>query len=224
MSTALGPDVGRELLDDLGFLLVPGPPTAVGRSYLFVAIRPEPTLRHFDPERVDFWATPAGHGLPAGVEWATREPPAGEYSWGPIRVVDRVNAANEFASFGGEVVVARLPQAKIIVFSSDAPIVACGGHSQEWAAWGREIEGFLARLRAAADPRGPLEAKIAGLSPMARYAAFIEDTLTRRGGASEQLLTDPMTLAALSRERARLKEAAAAEWAAGVGLLRKVLE
>ena len=34
-----------------------------------------------------------------------------------------------------------------------APIVASGGHSQEWEPGSRDLSAFLARLRAAADPR-----------------------------------------------------------------------
>lgn len=221
MNVPLGPEVGRELLDDLGFLLVPGSPLSVGRAYLFVAIRPQPTLRHFDPERIDYWVTPAGHGVAASVESATREPLAGEHSWGSIRIVDRLSAANEFATFGGELLVARLAEAKICVFSSDAPIVACGGHSQDWAPGARDMYGFLARLRAAADPRGPLEPLIAGLSPVARYAAFVADSLERARRSEEQVGSASESRVVLERERSRLQSGATADWAAGVGLLAR---
>lgn len=221
MNATLGPEVGRELLDDLGFLLVPGPPLQVGRAYLFVAIRPQPTLRHFDPERIDYWVTPAGHGVPASIERATREPLAGEHSWGSIRIVDRVGAANEFATFGGELLVARLAEAKICVFSSDAPIVACGGHSQDWAPGARDMYGFLARLRAAADPRGPLEPIIAGLSPVARYAAFVADSLERIRRSEEQVGWATESRLVLERERSRLLAEASGEWTAGGELLAR---
>jgi hypothetical protein len=224
MRDVLGPTVGRELLDDLGFLLVPGPPLVVGRSYLFVAIRPHPTLRHFDPESVEYWVTPGGHGVPAAIEWATREPAAGDHSWGPIRVSDRLGKTNEFATFGGELLVARVPETKIVVFSSAAPIVACGGHSQEWAGGGREIHAFLGRLRAAADPRAGLEQTIALLSPTARYAAFIADALeqARRVEMNTGWTSDARPV--LERERARLEAESPTDWARGVELAAKVLE
>jgi hypothetical protein len=221
LSADLGPDAGRELLDDLGFLLVPGPPLQPGKAYLFVAIRPRPTLRHFDPERIDYWVASAGHGVAASIEWATREALAGEHSWGSIRAVDRVSAANEFATFGGELLVARLAEAKICVFSSDAPIVACGGHSQDWAPGARDVYGFLARLRAAADPRGPLESIIAGLSPVARYAAFVADSLDRARRSEEQVGWTKESRLVLEREHGRLRAEASAEWAAGVELLAR---
>jgi hypothetical protein len=224
MSTSLGPEVGRELLDDLGFLLVPGPPLEVGRSYLFVAVRPTPTLRHFDPERVDYWVTREGHGVPASIDWPSREPLTGDHSWGQIRVVDRLGAANEFLSFGGELIVTRLADIKICVFSSDAPIVACGGHSQDWAAGARDMYGYLGRLRAVADPRDTLEAQIGALSPAARYAAFVADALKRARRSEEHVGWPSGSRPVLERERARLQAESAADWAAGVGLLGKVLE
>ena len=222
MSSLLGPDVGRELLDDLGFLLVQGPPLQSGRAYLFVAIRPQPTLRHFDPERVDYWVTPIGHGVAATVDWATREPLAGEHSWGSIRIVDRLSVANEFATFGGELLVARLAEAKVCVFSSDAPIVACGGHSQEWAPGARDMYGFLARLRAAADPRGPLEPLIARLSPVARYAAFVADSLERARRSEEQIGWARESRVVLERERGRLQAEMSGDWADGLSLANRL--
>ena len=222
MSSLLGPDVGRELLDELGFLLVPGPPLQVGRAYLFVAIRPQPTLRHFDPERIDYWVTPAGHGVPASIEWATREPLAGEHSWGWVRIIDRLGAANEFATFGGELLVARMDQVKICVFSSDAPIVACGGHSQDWAPSAREMYGFLARLRAAADPRDTLEPLIAGLSPGARYAAFVADALERARRSAEQVGWTSQSRLVFERERDRLRSQSIESWVAGADLARQL--
>jgi hypothetical protein len=222
MSTTLGPDTGRELLDDLGFLLVPGPPLQVGRAYLFVAIRPAPTLRHFDPERIDYWVTPSGHGLTASIDWASREPRDGEHSWGTIRIVDRLGVSNDFITFGGGLLIARLAEAKVAVFSSDAPILACGGHSQDWAPGARDVVGFLARLRAAADPRDSLEARIAGLSPTARYAAFVADALERTRRSEESLGWARESRMILERERGRLQADASDEWAAGLELVNQL--
>ena len=218
MTSELGPEIGRELLDDLGFLHVPGPPLAAGPAYLFVALRRAPTLRHFDPERIDYWITKNGHGTPATIEWASREPAVGEHAWGPIRVVDRLGVANLFATFGGQLLVARLAEAKVAVFSSDAPIVACGGHSQGWDAGSREVEASLARLRAAADPRGPLEPFIAGLSPVARYAAFVADALERARRSEESFGWARESRPVLERERNRLQTSAVDDWTAGVAL------
>jgi len=215
----LGPDEGRELLHELGFLHVPGAFGSAGASYLFVALRPRPTLQHFDPERVDYWASAAGHGQPAEIAWSGREAAVSDYSWGMIRVVDRVNAANPFASFGGNLLVARLPDVKICVLRSDAPILACGGHSQRWQPGAREAAAFIARLRAAADPRASLEAELCDLSPVARYAAFVHDSLERIKRSMQNSDEWPAEQrVVLERERSRLRADHAPDWAAGVDL------
>jgi hypothetical protein len=222
MTARLGPDVGRELLDELGFLHVPGAFGSAATSYLFVALRPRPTLQHFDPERVDYWVSSAGHGQPAEIAWPGREATVGDYSWGIIRVVDRVNETNEFASFGGSLLVARLAEVKTCVFSSEAPILACGGHSQAWQPGGREVAAFIARLRAAADPRGTLEAELCDLSPVARYAAFVHDGLERVSRSGPNSDWPVQTRSALERERSRLRADQAREWAAGVNLAERL--
>lgn len=218
MTAHLDANAGRQLLDDLGFLLVPGPPLDSGSAYLFVALRPAPTLRHFDPERIDYWATADGHGVPAAIEWASREPAASEHSWGTVRIVDRIGAANDFVSFGGDVLVMRTAEMKVAVFSSAAPIVAGGGHSQDWEPGSRDIAGFLARLRAAADPRGSLERHIAGLTPVARYASFVANSLAHVRASEKVFDWTRADRVVLERERRRLQVAAATEWAAGAEL------
>ncbi len=105
---------------------------------------------------------------------------------------------------------------KVAEFVSDAPIVARGGHSQEWAAESREMAGFLARLRAAADPRGSVEPELAAMSPVARYSAFVADDLARIHATEERLGWTRAYRATLERERRRLQADAAADWAVGV--------
>ena len=205
----------RDLLEDIGFLLVAGPPFVRGPAYLLVAVRPSPTLEHFDPERTDYWVTSGEHGTPASIGWATREPEMAEHSWGTIRVVDRLEAANEFVSFGGPLLVSRLSGVKVVVFRSDAPIVARGGHSQPWEAGAMEMAGFLARLRGAADPRGSLERRLARLSPSTRYAAFVADGLARIRAREASLGWTRADRSTLGRERRRLESEAPADWAAG---------
>jgi hypothetical protein len=43
------------LVSDLGFLAGPDIPDRPGPAYLLVALRDHPTLRHYDPERIDYW-------------------------------------------------------------------------------------------------------------------------------------------------------------------------
>lgn len=223
MPAQLDPSVGLELLDELGFLLVPGPPLARGTAYLFVALRRAPTLLHFDPERIDYWVSGAEHGLAASIERATKEPAVGEHSWGTIHLVDRLSVSNDFVTFGGQLHVARMAELKICVFSSDAPIVARGGHSQRWEAGSQEMAGFLARLRAAADPRGSVERQLAQMSPVARYAAFVADDLARLRATEERFGWSRAYRATLEHERRRLQADAPADWEVGVEFARTLM-
>src|SRR3954453_18929160 len=66
-----------ELLASLGFLLVPGPPTDRGPAYLLVGVRRQPTLRHFDPQRIELWAEGPAH---VTLEWPVDQLTC-RYSW-----------------------------------------------------------------------------------------------------------------------------------------------
>ena len=45
-----------------GFLANPDLPDRPGPAYLLVALRAAPSLRHYDPESVDYWVTEVGRG------------------------------------------------------------------------------------------------------------------------------------------------------------------
>ena len=40
----------------------PDLPDGPGPAFLLVALRPAPTMRHYDPEAIDYWVTKDGHG------------------------------------------------------------------------------------------------------------------------------------------------------------------
>jgi hypothetical protein len=214
-ATAIDAAEGRELIDQLGFLHVPGPPLARGKAYLIVGLRRVPTLNHFDPERIDYWVTQERHGTPASIDWPTRVPELSEFSWGTIHIVDRLGVSNEFLAFGGKLEVRRIEEVKVAVFSSDAPIVARGGHSQTWERGSHEITAYLAKLRAAADPRGDVERRLARLSPVARYAAFIRSSLVVVSETERRAGWSRADTAILARERRRLQQDWTDDWAAG---------
>jgi hypothetical protein len=224
MTAELDPAVGRQLLDDLGFLLVPGPPEARGTAYLFAALRPHPTLRHFDPERVDYWTTGEGHGVAASLDWSTRVAASSAFSWGEIRIIDRLDVSNEFVAFGGQLKVATITGVKVAVFSSVAPIVARGGHSQEWEPGSRDLAAFVARLRAAADPRQDLERRLAALSPAAIYAAYVATERAHAAASARSLGWAPEARNLLRREEARLRAESPDDWTAGSRLATELAE
>lgn len=217
---SLTPDIGRELLDELGFLHVPGPPLSASRAYLFVALRRHPTLRHFDPERVDHWVTVDGRGSLRSLEWRSPPSAAADFAWGAIRVVDRLNVANDYVGFGGRLDVARTPDLLVAVLSSTAPILARGGHSQGWDPLAEEAAGYLAELRAVAGTDAALEHRLAALAPQALYAAFVAEWLARFEAADRRVPWRPATLGMLRGQARRLRTDAAADWAAGESLTR----
>jgi hypothetical protein len=211
----LPPTIGRELLDELGFLHVPGPPLTASRAYLFVALRRTPTLRHFDPERVDYWCSSGPVGSRACIAVRDPLPVGGEFEWGQISIVDRLNVANDYVSFGGQLSVERAEGMTVAVFSSDAPILARGGRSQGWDPLAEEAAGYVARLRAAVGRSRALEQAALSTPPVALYAAFIFDELGREQAAARVVDWHPQTLALLRREARRLSTERPLDWATG---------
>ena len=217
MAAQLEAIAARELVEDLGFLLVPGPPLGIGRAYLIVAIRRSPTLAHFDPEQVDYWQTVNQRGAPVTVDASTPDD-AGEFSWGEIRIVDRLGAQNVFAAFGGGIETRRFDSTRILLFSSQAPIVARGGHSQEWGAESHEIDAHIACMRAAAVPGSDLERRLAAASPVARYASFLVTRIASASAGERRAGWSKADQALLRAEGRRLRTQAPADWDAGARL------
>jgi hypothetical protein len=128
LPTELAPNWAAPLLADLGFLASPDLPDRPGPAYLLVAIREVPTLRHYDPEVVEYWVTEAGRGTRRTLGRETRLPIETEFSWGLIRIVDRLRVTNEYLTFGGRLSAAAVDGAVIAVFTSPAPLLRRGGH------------------------------------------------------------------------------------------------
>lgn len=216
-STAvLDPVVGGELLADLGFLHVPGRPLASGSAYLFVALRPKPTLRHFDPERVDYWVTLETRGVRATLDRSTPLRDESDYAWGVISVVDRKAVVNEYVSFGGTLNLRRIDDVIVAVFRSVGPIVARGGHSQGWDLGAEEMAAFVGRLRAAAGASRTLESRLTELSPLAIYAAFVADSVSRHRDLHGVMIGSERVLEMLHSEQRWLSTECAADWQAGL--------
>lgn len=223
MATVLDPAIGSELLAKLGFLHVPGRPPADGLAYLFVALRPRPTLRHFDPERVDFWLNVDGRGTRSILDRSTPMRGEFEYAWGVISVVDRKSVVNEFVSFGGVVSVRRIDDVLVAVFRSSGPIAARGGHSQGWDFGAEEMGGFMGRLRAAAGASRSLELKLAELSPLAIYSVFVVDSLIRHRDRHGLLVGDERIVEMLRDEQHWLQAQFPEDWAAGQQIAERLV-
>jgi len=116
-------------VDDWGFLARPDLPDTPGPAFLIVALRPRPTLRHFDPEAVDYWVTDSDRGARRTLAHSTPMPRSEEFSWGMIRLVDRLGVSNEYLTFGGHLDAAMVDDAVVAAFASPAPLLRRGGHS-----------------------------------------------------------------------------------------------
>jgi len=216
----LDTDSAHDLLSDVGFLLVHGRPLDQGSSYLLVALRPKPTLLHFDPERVEYWSAHVDQAEAQELSWPIRTGTS-DYSLGTIRIVDRVGASNSFISFGGELSLSRDSDVGAVLFRSPVPILALHGRSGPSDPLATNICAFVAVLRGAATSDRALARKIIGATPIALYAAFIERTLALY--QSEPGRAGHVRLVSLLRmERRQLQAEAPAEAAAGIELAARL--
>lgn len=208
-------------VDHWGFLANPDLPDGPGPAYLLVALRPAPTLQHFDPEAVDYWVTVHGRGQRRTLTHDARMPRSEEFSWGLIRLVDRLDVSNEYLTFGGHLDAARIEDDVVAAFSSPAPLLRRGGHSQGWDGGADAIGGFFGRMMIAIDYAPGFEAAFSDASPLTRYAAFIRDADERRRRPRRSELTDDEVGRLAQREATRLRAEARPEWEAASTLLAR---
>ena len=161
-----------ELLTNVGYLLVRGSPFERGPAYLLVAIRPRPTRAHFDPERIEYWSAGPGAAQEATLEWPIVVAPS-TYSWGTIKIIDRVAAVNRFVSFGGSLSSARDGALSAALFRSDAPILAVSGRGEAGDPLAASVVGFFARLAAACGADSTLARDVSAMDPLTIYAAYL---------------------------------------------------
>jgi hypothetical protein len=168
-----------ERLSVWGFLAHPDLPDGPGPASLIVALRDVPTLRHYDPEIVEFWSTEGDRGTRRAITRATTMPLVTTLSWGEIRIIDRLGVSNEYLTFGGRCEAGLVGSVGIVVFTSSAPILRRGGHSQGWDDGADAIGAFFGRLLVTVDYVPGFEAALAAAEPLDRYAAFIADAAAR---------------------------------------------
>jgi hypothetical protein len=216
------PAVAAPLLADLGFLASPDLPDRAGPAYLLVAIRPVPTERHYDPEAIDYWVTAGGRGHRETLDWATRLPLATDFSWGLIRIVDRLHVTNEYLTFGGALRADVIDGAVVAAFTSPVPLLRRGGHSQAIDPGADAVGAWFGRVLLAVDYVPGFERAIANADPTARYAAFLSD-VTERSQRGPLRDTEPELAVLLGREARRIQTADPAAWADGLELRQRAL-
>lgn len=217
----LDPVSAGPLLANLGFLASPDLPDRPGPAYLLVALRGVPTLRHFDPEVIEYWVSRGGRGVRRTLTRATALPIDTEFSWGLIRVVDRLHVTNEYLTFGGRVAARSVGEAVVAVFTSEAPLLRRGGHSQTWDQGADSLGAFFSRFLLAVDYAPGFEAKAGAADPVTRYAAFLADAMRRYRSSPIVRFDRPDLWMLLQTEARRLRESHPRNWEAGEALWRE---
>lgn len=214
----LTPDHAAEVLGDLGFLVVPSVPGLPGRAYLLVALRDRPTLAHYDPESVLLWTHEGLRDAPMVLDRTTQLPFQAAFSWGAVRIADRVGAINECLAFGGDIHMARVDGMRVAVIATPGPMLRRGGHSQGWDAGAAHLDGYFARLRAHIGDDRELESLVTHMPPLARYAGYLTSAI---GGFAESptLAADRhQDLHHLRTEADRIRHDHPTDWATGLRL------
>lgn len=217
-----------ELLAHLGFVLInAGHPEAPIGCHLLVALREVPTLEHFDPESVAFYAP----DREARVDVATLDRrTVAEFGtrprtvlWGHLHVVDRLGVENRFLSFGGLLRSAEVDPSLIVLdLVSPGPVVRWGGHSQgtDWLA--AAIGAFFGRLIVSVDFRRGAERRLAATPPLVLYAAFLAQEAPRRAEIVRRHGLRPRTARWIRLEAERLRRGDRPTWEAGLALLAEL--
>jgi hypothetical protein len=225
-ATDPGVDVAMatRLLADWGFLARPDLPEHEGPAYLLVALRREPTLRHYDPEVVDYWATEHDRGVRRAITLASAMPIDGPFSWGPIQIVDRLHVTNEYLTFGGSLRAERVEGAVIVVFTSPVPLLRRGGHSQGWDPGADSLGAHFGRFLAAVDCIAGFEAAAARADPISRYATFLVGTTEHYRQATALPRPQRELLELSQREARRVQQLDGDAWLRGVALWQRIVE
>jgi hypothetical protein len=205
-----------------GFLADPDLPDRPGPASLVVALRERPTLRHYDPEVVEFWATQDGRGEHQTITRATRMPFRTAVSWGEIRILDRLGESNGYVGFGGRCDADLIGDDVIVEFTSRAPILRRGGHSQGWDQGADAVGAFFGRLLVTVDYVPGFEERLAHAAPLARYAAFLQDAERRDRNMPISTLELRPFAATVRTEASRLRWEHPDEWRDGTALLDDV--
>jgi hypothetical protein len=202
-----------ELMQDWGYYLLPkSHRDSPGYPGLLVAIRRQPTGKHFDPHRLHLWL----RDVDGVVEWRTLDwltPLETSAHACPGRLIlhDRFNKSVEFFTFGGSLEVISELGEMVYSLRSPAPILELAGHSDtvpnQLAA---ETESLMSgvRVRWASDEEG-FNRRLAEVNPLQFYLASLQSILLRyeHSQALEQVSREFVD--ALHRER---------EWLVAEGL------
>ena len=171
------------------------------------------------PRPIDYWVSDEGRGSRRTLTHDTSMPRSEDFSWGLIRLVDRLGVSNEYLTFGGHLDAALIGDVVVAAFASPAPLLRRGGHSQGWDEGADAIGGFFARMMVAVDFKPGFEGSFAAAEPLTRYAAFVRDSDHRRHGQKRSTSFDDPLGRLVRHEATRLRATAPGAWDAAGALL-----
>lgn len=185
------PEATAALLADLGYRLIEPERVAGDDSHLLIALRDRPTLRHFDPEAMTYYARTRSGTAPITLDRqrlaAGPGPVVPPALWGHVHILDRLPVENRFLTFGGEVRATCVePGLTVVDLWSPAPIVRWGGHSQGTDALAESIGAFFGRLIVPVDFVSGAAERIDGMLPEVLYRAFLADAVARSDRAARR--------------------------------------
>ncbi len=218
-------DQAGRILSGLGFALVePDRLSGDDTTHLLVAIHPQPTMKHFDPEAIDYWTIDDGRGRAVRLDREERFPVTADYAWGTIVLTDRLGVTNQFLSFGGAVRAAMDAETTVVAdFGSHAPILRSSGHSQSGDPLGAEAAAFFARIKVPIDFVPGAESLIARAAPRTLYCAFIQNVRERLIQARTLREANRWLSEWSSREGQHMENAAPDHWKAGADLRKQLV-
>lgn len=211
-------------LANLGFELVePDRTRGDETTHLLAALRPGPTLHHFDPETIDYWYSDGTRGFAGKLDRESKYPIVSDYAWGRIALVDRLNVKNEFLSFGGALRAQMTAEATVLVdFSSNAPILRWSGHSQSIDPLASEVGAFFGRIKVPIDFVPGAETLVARAAPTTLYCAFIQHVRERLVATHTLREANRWLAEWSSRESQRMEASANDHWRAATELRRQL--
>ena len=220
-NTQLDPVSAASALKDFGFLASPDPPVGPGPGLPPGGDPGGPHASALRSRAVEYWVTEAGRGVLRTLTGQTRLPIETDFSWGLIRIVDRLEVTNSYLAFGGRLSADVRDGVVVAVFTSPAPLLRRGGHSQGWDEGADSVGAFFSRFLLAVDYGPGFEGRVARADPLARYAAFLVDGLVRYRASAALRDEQPELWRLLQAEERRLRASHSNEWVEGEALWRE---
>jgi len=177
-------DIDLSQEPDLGYVFYP--PTdenGFGGNRFDVVLTEHPTLRHYDPHRIQVTLVYGRDGVSSRIHHSNLP---GNFRVCPGRVVltDRVGKQVEVFCFGGTLeIIAQSPET-ICVFQSPVPILDLRTYHSTAMLFANEVEILIAQRRAAWDPEHPhrFEEHLAQVDPVDLYVACLQELKTKFTG------------------------------------------